>query len=85
MDDTDPMNDPDLRIDVPGGARAEDEPDLEGYDEAQRAEVAEFEGGGQFDGTIITDVAPDMGGNDLDEDEIEDDADDLDVVLDTDA
>ena len=78
-------NDPDLRIDVPGGAHAEDEPDLEGYDDSQRAEIAETEGGGQSDGTLLTDMAPDMGQSDLDEDEIEDGADELDAVLDTDA
>lgn len=76
-------NDPDLRIDVPGGAHAEDEPDLEGYDDAQRAEVAEVAGGGQSDGTLITDMAPDMGQEDIDDDEIEDDADGLDAVIDT--
>jgi DNA-directed RNA polymerase subunit delta len=79
MDDTDPA----LHIDVPGGARAEDEPDAQGYDDAQRAEIAEFEGGGRSDGTLITDMAPDMGGSDIDEDEIEDDADDLDAIIDT--
>jgi hypothetical protein len=82
----DPMNEPlDGRIDVPGGARPEDEPDLEGYDESQRAEVAEVEGGGQYDGTLLTDMAPDLGGSDLEDDDVEDDADDLDNVLDTDA
>ncbi|MBA3897028.1 MAG: hypothetical protein H0X36_07805 [Sphingomonadaceae bacterium] len=55
---------------------AEDEPDLEGYDETQRAEIAEVEGGGPNDGELITDLDPDMGG-DVDEDEIEDDPDDL--------
>jgi DNA-directed RNA polymerase subunit delta len=79
MDETDP----DLHIDVPGGGRAEDEPDTEGYDDAQRAEIAEVEGGGQSDGTLITDMAPDMGGTDIDDDEIEDDADDLDAIIDT--
>ena len=69
----------------PRGAHAEDEPDLEGYDDAQRAEIAEVEGGGQYDGTMMTDMAPDMGGTDIDEDEIEDNADDPDVILDTDA
>ena len=81
MDD----DDPDLRIDVPGGAIAEDEPDIEGYDEAQRAEIAEFEGGGPSDGTLLTDLNPDLGGKDIEDDEIEDDADEMDVVLDTDV
>jgi len=78
-------NDPDLRIDVPGGAHAEDEPDIEGYDEAQRAEIAEVEGGGQYDGTLLTDMAPDLGGPDIDEDEVENDEDERPIILDTDA
>jgi hypothetical protein len=75
----------DGRIDVPGGARAEDEPDIEGYDETQRAEIAEVEGGGQYDGTLLTDMDPDMGGADLEDGDVEDESDDLDNVLDTDA
>ena len=77
-------NDPDLHIDVPGGAHAEDEPDTEGYDDSQRAEIAETEGGGQSDGTLITDMNPDLGGNDIDEEEIEDGADDLATIIDSD-
>lgn len=64
----------------PGGAsrhRAEDEPDLDGYDETQRAEIAEVEGGGPTDGLLVTDLTPDMGGA-IDEEEIEDDEDELD-------
>jgi len=76
-------NDFDGRIDVPGGARPEDEPDLEGYDESQRAEVAEFEGRGPTDGVLMTDLMPDLGG-DIDDDEIEDDEDLLDDIIDTD-
>ena len=64
--------------------RAEDEPDLEGYDDSQRAEIAEAEGDGPTDGLIITDLTPDAGG-DLDDDEIEDDEDDLPETIDTDA
>ena len=77
-------NDPDLHIDVPGGAHAEDEPDTEGYDDSQRAEIAETEGGGQSDGTLITDMNPDLGGTDIDEEEIEDGADDLATIIDSD-
>ncbi len=58
------------------GRRAEDEPDLDGYDEAQRAEIAEVEGGGPTDGIVMTDMNPDLGG-DIDDDEIEDDEDEL--------
>ena len=64
--------------------RAEDEPDLEGYDESQRAEIAEVEGGGPTDGVMMTDMLPDMGG-DLDEQEIENDEDVADDVIDTDS
>ena len=86
MDEPDPdLQIPDLHIDVPGGARAEDEPYLDGYDDSQRAEIAEIEGGGQSDGTLITDMAPDLGGTDIEDDDIEDDADDLDAIIDTDA
>ncbi|CAN5126156.1 hypothetical protein BH09PSE3_BH09PSE3_20920 [soil metagenome] len=75
----------DGRIDVPGGAHAEDEPNIEGYDETQRAEVTEFEGGGQYDGTILTDMNTDPGGPDIDDGGVEDNDDDLDAILDTDA
>jgi len=80
-----PEDDPDLRIDVPGGTRPEDEPDIEGYDETQRAEIAEVEGGGQYDGTLLTDMEPDLGGRDLEDGDVEDDADEVDVILDTDG
>ena len=81
MDDTDPN----LRIDVPGGAHAEDEPDTEGYDDSQRAEIAESEGGGPSDGTLMTDLDPDLGEKDIDDEEIEDDADAFDRIIDTDV
>jgi hypothetical protein len=66
------------------GAHAEDEPDLEGYDDTQRAEIAETEGGGQYDGTLMTDMTPDRGGRDLEDGDIEDDADERPIILDTD-
>jgi hypothetical protein len=66
------------------GHRAEDEPDLEGYDDSQRAEIAEVEGDGPNDGIVMTDMQPDLGEN-LDEDEIEDGADIPDDVIDTDS
>ncbi len=65
------------------GNRAEDEPDLDGYDEAQRAEIALVEGDGPNDGVVMTNIEPDLG-EDLDEDEIEDGADIPDDVIDTD-
>ena len=75
------MNRPDPRAQ---GHRAEDEPDLEGYDETQRAEIAEVEGDGPNDGVLMTDLQPDLG-EDLDEDEVEDGADIPDDVIDTDS
>lgn len=65
------------------GNRAEDEPDQDGYDDTQRAEIALVEGDGQNDGIVMTDIQPDLG-EDLDEDEIEDGADIPDDVIDTD-
>lgn len=59
--------------------------DKEGYDEAQRAEIIEAEGRGPTDGIIQTDIPPDLGGPDPDEDEIEDEEDELDIIEDTDA
>lgn len=64
------------------GHHAEDEPDIDGYDDSQRAEIAEVEGDGPNDGIVMTDMLPDLGG-DPDEDEIEDGADQPDDVIDT--
>ena len=61
-----------------GGRHAEDEPDLEGYDDSQRAEIAEAEGDGPTDGIVMTDMQPDMG------EEIEDGSDAIDRIIDTD-
>ena len=47
--------------------------DEDGYDESQRAEILEATGDGPTDGTLMTDIAPDLG---LDEEDT-DDADDL--------
>ena len=47
--------------------------DEDGYDESQRAEILEATGDGPTDGTLMTDIPPDMG---FDE-ENEDDEDDL--------
>lgn len=37
--------------------------DMEGYDESQRAEVFEALRDGPSDGTLMTDIAPDLGGD----------------------
>jgi hypothetical protein len=64
--------------------RPEELGDKEGYDEVQRAEIIEAEGRGPTDGIIQTDIPPDLGGPDPDEDEIEDEEDELDIIEDTD-
>lgn len=48
--------------------------DEDGYDESQRAEILEATRDGPSDGNILTDLAPDLGLDPLDDD---DDADDL--------
>lgn len=66
-----------------GGERPADASNrTDSYDEAQRAEIAEYEGSGPTDGTVMTDMDPDMG-RDLDEQEIEDDEDGLTTIIDT--
>lgn len=50
----------------PKGHHAEDEPDRDGYDDSQRAEIAEVEGDGPKDGIVLTDLDPDLG-EDLEE------------------
>jgi len=67
------------------GERPEDGSNADdGYDEAQRAEIAEAEGTGPTDGVLMTDMDPDLGG-DIDDAEIEDDADALPSIIDTDG
>ena len=53
---------------VPGNGPGDDGFDEEGYDESQRAEILEATGGGPSDGVILTDLMPDLG-NDEDDDE----------------
>ncbi|CAM3209055.1 hypothetical protein SPAN111604_10465 [Sphingomonas antarctica] len=65
-----------------GGRRPEDSSNKDDYDEAQRAEIAEVEGGGRSDGTILTDMDADMG-EDIDSGDIEDDGDNLTTIIDT--
>lgn len=61
-----------------------DQPPDEDYDEAQRAEILEAEGRGPTDGTIQTDIPPDLADDLTDNDEIEDEEDQFDIVEDTD-
>ncbi len=57
---------------MPGGGTGDDGYDEDGYDESQRAEILEATGGGPSDGTIITDLSPDLGADD-DVDDLADD------------
>lgn len=52
--------------------------DEDGYDESQRAEILEATGDGPSDGTILTDLNPDLGREPLD------DEDDDQIILGTD-
>ena len=46
---------------VPGEGTGDDGFDEEGYDESQRAEILEVTRDGPSDGTILTDLNPDIG------------------------
>ncbi|WP_447728174.1 DNA primase [Sphingomonas koreensis] len=53
---------------VPGRGPGDDGYDEDGYDESQRAEILEVTRDGPTDGTIVTDLNPDLG-EEIDEDE----------------
>ncbi|WP_186729034.1 DNA primase [Sphingomonas panacisoli] len=55
---------------VPGQGSGDDGYDEEGYDESQRAEILEATRDGPSDGTLITDLNPDLG-DDPENDDIE--------------
>src|SRR6185369_14770996 len=54
---------------VPGEGTGDDGYDEEGYDESQRAEILEVTRDGPTDGTILTDLSPDIGTDDDDDDD----------------
>ena len=56
---------------VPGRGPGDDGYDEDGYDESQRAEILEATRDGPTDGTVLTDLNPDLG-EDLDADAEED-------------
>lgn len=58
---------------VPGVGTGDDGFDEEGYDESQRAEILEVTRDGPSDGTLLTDINPDIASSD------DDDDDDLDM------
>ena len=53
---------------VPGQGTGDDGYDEEGYDESQRAEILEATRDGPSDGTLITDLNPDLGDDPEDDD-----------------
>ena len=60
---------------VPGMGSGDDGYDEEGYDESQRAEILEVTRDGPTDGTLLTDINPDIG----DDDEEDEPLDELDM------
>jgi DNA-directed RNA polymerase subunit delta len=62
---------------VPGEGPGDDGFDEEGYDESQRAEILEVTGDGPTDGTILTDLNPDIGADDDDDDDLEMESDEI--------
>lgn len=64
---------------VIGHGTGDDGFDEEGYDESQRAEILEFEREGPTDGTIVTDLDPDLG----EDEDLMDDDDEIGAVEDT--
>ena len=63
---------------VPEQGPNDDGYDEDGYDESQRAEILEATGDGPSDGTILTDLNPDLGQEPLDDD----DDDELEMIAD---
>lgn len=57
---------------VPEQGPNDDGYDEDGYDESQRAEILEATRDGPSDGTILTDLAPDLGEDPLDDDDTDD-------------
>jgi DNA-directed RNA polymerase subunit delta len=62
---------------VPGGGTGDDGYDEDGYDESQRAEILEATRDGPTDGTILTDLTPDLGDEEDSEDDLKMVDDDL--------
>lgn len=63
---------------VPGRGPGDDGYDEDGYDESQRAEILETTRDGPTDGTILTDLNPDLG----EEIDVEEEADELLMIAD---
>ena len=70
---------------MPGMGSGDDTFDEEGYDESQRAEILEATRNGPSDGTVLTDLDPDLGDDDAEEESIDDIDMDSEEVGETDA
>ena len=57
---------------VPGHGSGDDGYDEDGYDESQRAEILEATRSGPSDGTVMTDLNPDLGEDDDEESNLDD-------------
>ncbi len=57
---------------VPSAGSGDDGYDEEGYDESQRAEILEVTRDGPTDGVILTNLNPDLGDDDTEEESIDD-------------
>jgi DNA-directed RNA polymerase subunit delta len=57
---------------VPGHGSGDDGYDEDGFDESQRAEILEATRNGPNDGTVMTDLDPDLGEDDIDDEAEED-------------
>ena len=57
---------------VMGHGSGDDGYDEEGYDESQRAEILEATRNGPSDGIVLTDLDPDLGDDDAEEESIDD-------------
>ena len=71
---------------IPGEGTGDDGFDEDGYDESQRAEILEVTRDGPTDGTILTDLTPDVGDDENgDEDDLEMESDEIGVDDDEDV
>ena len=70
---------------VMGHGSGDDGYDEEGYVESQRAEILEATRNGPSDGTVLTDLDPDLGDDDAEEESIDDIDMDSEEVGETDA
>jgi len=70
---------------VPSAGSGDDGYDEEGYDESQRAEILEVTGNGPTDGVMMTNLNPDLGTDDAEDEGIDDLDMDSEEVGETDA